>query len=382
MRPQPKHTQRRRLGLELLEDRRVLAGAVTAFKSGGNLVITGDDAGNIITVESFRAGVVQVRGFGGVNGTPTVLNGGANGLSLFFGVNDDIIIHMGRGNDLVRVTNLFIGRNLEVDMASGVDELITGRGTNSSPFGGTASGPLYVRGELLVLMGSEPDQFFQSDAHFQGVSQIDLGTGDDTWTAQRPSGSGENVEFRSKLTIVPDEGNDSLNVTGLISQDVIINDESGVLNAQLASMDVFGALKVLSTGGSDAIGISSTNVRGDMVISTQNGIDTVFFLGIARTVSIDTGDGNDLVTVTSSRIDKLLASLGNNEDTINLSNLLANELTISGDDGNDVFDLRGVRAGTGAFNGNLGFDTYREPIVPPNEIRRFTRILFERIETF
>src|SRR4051794_25795821 len=53
----------RRLGFESLEGRQLLAGNVSVVQAGGGLVITGDDAANVITIESFRDGVVQVRGF-------------------------------------------------------------------------------------------------------------------------------------------------------------------------------------------------------------------------------------------------------------------------------------------------------------------------------
>jgi hypothetical protein len=378
------NNRRTRLHLECLEDRNLLAGNVNAFTSGGNLIIEGDDASNVITVESFRDGIVQVRGFNDPNGVPTVVNQGANALRLFYGVNGNVVMHMKGGNDLVRVTNLVIGGDLTVDMGPGFDQFATGRDAliGAARFGNTLPGPLYVQDQLIVVTGTENDFVFQSDTHVLGVSKIDLGYGDDVLTIQRPAFSGANVEYFGDLSILPGEGNDALNFTGFISRSVTIDDKLGVLNAQMNSMDVYGTLKFITTNGNDNIRISATNVRGNIEADTEGGNDFFFFFGIAQDVKIHAGLGNDVVQLTSSLIDELVATLESGNDDLELSALTARLISVHGDDGDDLFNIAGVRANEASFFGDKNFDTYREPILPPNEFRKFTRVGFERVQTF
>lgn len=376
--------RRTRLNIECLEDRNLMAGNVTAYTSGGNLFIEGDDAGNVITVESYRDGIVQVRGFNDPFGVPTVVNQSSNGLRLFYGVNGNIVMHLKGGNDLVRVTNLVIGGDLTVDMGPGFDQFSTGRDAliGAARFGNTQPGPLYVQDQLIVVTGTESDFVFQSDTHVLGVSKIDLGYGDDVLTMQRPAFSGANVEYFGDLSVLPGEGNDAINITGFISRSVTIDDKLGVLNAQITSADVYGTLKFITTNGNDNIRIAATNVRGNIEADTEGGNDFFSFFGIANDIKIHAGYGNDTVQLTSSLVDELITTLESGNDTLDLSGLTARLISVHGDDGDDFFNIVGVRASEASFFGDKNFDTYREPIVPPNEIRKLTRVGFERVQTF
>jgi hypothetical protein len=381
----PKTNQRARLQVEKLECRNLMAGNVNAYTSGGHLHIEGDDASNVITIESYRNGIIQVRGFSDPGtATPTVVNRGANALRLFYGVTGDIVIHMKGGNDLVRVTNLVVSGNLTIDLGSGYDQLATGRDAliGAARFGGTLPGPLYVSGELKISSGSEIDSVFQSDTHVLGRSEIDLGSGDDTLTMQRPAFSGMNVEYFGDLTLRPQEGNDNINITGFISRSVTVDDESGQLNLNINSADIYGTLKVLSTGANDSIRVATTNVRGDIHIDSGAGNDLFLFFGLANDIKVHSGDGNDSVQVTSSAIDELIVSLGSGNDVLDLASLFARDISVHGDDGDDVFNVAGVRAEEADFYGDKNFDVFVEPVLPPNEIRRFNRHTIERVDTF
>ncbi len=69
----------RRLFVEGLECRRLLAGDVTVTRSGADLVVTGDNLSNTISIESDGNGGVRVNGFNDAMGQATRINGTPNG---------------------------------------------------------------------------------------------------------------------------------------------------------------------------------------------------------------------------------------------------------------------------------------------------------------
>ena len=145
---------------EALERRRMLAGNVNANINGaGDLVISGDNAANEIAVEIADDGTVSVVGYGGTTvdlgnlGTEKVernvrvtlrggddmvtivgtgasvpvrdviVNTGADndsvGLSQLYGIQRDVQVITGAGDDMVAIEYLGIGRNLTIKAANG-----------------------------------------------------------------------------------------------------------------------------------------------------------------------------------------------------------------------------------------------------------------------
>jgi hypothetical protein len=374
----------KRLQVEQLESRTMLAGNVTAHVAGGTLTIHGDDFNNTISVESFPGGAVQVRGFDDFLGFPTAVNGAPNGVRLFYGVGNDIIIHMKGGDDTVRVSNLVVGRHLTIDMGSGRDELVTGRDEITGPtrFAGTPAGPLYVSGEMKIHMGTEDDYLFQSDVHVWGKTTIDLGAGNDIMVGARPAGSGANIEYFSDLVILPKEGDDNIYIDGLVSRGVTINNEFGRMDARINSADVYGKLSIESRQFNDIVSITATNVRGEVHTNLREGHDLFNFFGIASKITLHTGSGNDYVAITNSAVDEIAADLGSGDDFLLMLNVWSRLVYINAGDGADRLEVNNLRADQATFDGGKGFDVYREPIVPPNQIRRFHLHNIERIETF
>ncbi len=88
-----------RLALESLEPRTLLSGNVTAEVIGGDLIITGDDAGNEVIVHEIgiQPGFYVASGGGG-----TQINGGA-GPDVFNNVTGDIRIILNDGDNTLTV---------------------------------------------------------------------------------------------------------------------------------------------------------------------------------------------------------------------------------------------------------------------------------------
>src|SRR3954469_10539995 len=119
----------RRLNLEGLESRALLAGDVTVAVLNGNLSIVGDSAANDITIqEGATANSIVVTGIGTTGGNTTI-NGGTN-IGTFTGLTRNIPVRMNGGDDTVSVlADLAAPGNLSISMGSGDDTVAIGDGS-------------------------------------------------------------------------------------------------------------------------------------------------------------------------------------------------------------------------------------------------------------
>jgi hypothetical protein len=182
--------------VEPLEDRRLLAGNVSAVMKGGDLIIKGDSLSNNIDVVATGAGVRVVGGLD-LNGAQTTVNGLAfvdfSGPNL---VTDDVKITLGKGQDRV---GMFVAVNDSVSINTGAGsdqvEIISAIG-----------------GKLNVNVGSADNLFsdnvFITNSGIQGTARIKGGGGSQGVTIQ---GS---AFFGAKTTISLGGGNDGLAIDG------------------------------------------------------------------------------------------------------------------------------------------------------------------------
>ena len=105
-----------RLGFESLEGRLMMAGNVAANVTGGDLVLTGDNAGNIVEIRQVQLNNAPIPGrflVTGLNGT--TINGQAS--QVFQNVNDDFRINLNGGNDRVTLRCIHVP-GIEVDVVN------------------------------------------------------------------------------------------------------------------------------------------------------------------------------------------------------------------------------------------------------------------------
>lgn len=346
-----------RLHLELLEDRRLLAGNVSAAMSGGNLVIDGDNAANRISVESAGTGKIAVRGF------QTQINGVPGGIKVFTGVTGDIQIQLDGGDDLVRVTNLITPGGVLVGLGEGNDEVVTGRDKlqGNDRFAGSPSGPLYVKGALRLYGGEGQDLVYQSDAHIAGLGVTNLGGGNDTLFTQRPGGSAQNVDYGRNLSILPAGGDDVIDILGMsVEDDLTINDGSGRLYLYIRSLDVHGNFTITSAAQADSVDVSATNVRNQFVVNSGAGHDRVRLSVIANKLHVNLGDGDDGCELASANV---------------------KQSTLFGGAGNDVFLARYAYGVDAYFSGGSGRDAFRTSRSLPNQLSSLRTEAIENIES-
>lgn len=344
--------------LEPLESRWLRAGNVLASVVHGNLIITEDPltAGTDNQIQVDQIGVPPGT-FNIVGGGTTTVNGGA--AATLPGVVKGVIIDLNGGDDQLTVTTSLIGGNLTIDMGDGDNTaLITattvrrnvtviggagrddvgilgstigsnvvidsGDGDNRNDIGGdfdflsttTAIHPVRIRGGLRVEGGIDSDDVSIQNTTISKDAALHLGDGDNDVTIsgitriagqlEESGGIGpDKVLLGRSFGDVSDtriEGIASFNLGGG-ANDVLIN-----------KMTLSRGLSVFTQDGDDDVTISNSIIGGEAVLNLAGGdnrvrIYTNFELefGIVTTtirgvLTINTNDGDDQVTITSTEL--------------------------------------------------------------------------------
>lgn len=115
----------RRLQIESLETRRLMAGNVKVSASGSDLIVEGDDLRNAVEIRQSSPGVYKITGTT-IGGADTKINNQPNGTFIFRGEVDNLRISLGGGADKVDVgigdqKEISIRGNLVISGGAGSD---------------------------------------------------------------------------------------------------------------------------------------------------------------------------------------------------------------------------------------------------------------------
>jgi len=267
----------RRLNLEGLETRALLAGDVTVSVLNGNLLIVGDSADNDITIEQgTTADSFIVTGIGTVGGD-TNINGAPSTTGTFTGVTHNITVRMNGGDDTVSVlADTLTPGNLSISMGSGDNTVAIGAGAT-------------ITNNLAITTDGGDDTITVTDTTVNGSANIQTGGGDDDVT-----------------------------LTGLtVGEDTA---------AGAASQNVFGTSplgRFLNALFQD----NSSNSKPGLTVDTGFGDDTVTAseLTVHGSASIETGFGDDTVSLTDVTVDNQTTGGGNTNVAGLLQNFLGNQ---------------------------------------------------------
>ncbi len=251
----------RRLRLESLENRTLLAGDVAvALDGGGNLNITGDVEDNsIVITDSFVPGQVAVWGVATrTNGTlfPSFVNG----------VTGDIVANMHGGNDRVVVTGMDLPGSLMVNAQQATDTVVV---ANTNLIAGSLDidtadgvGRVVITNVLVgdatnLGGGTDEDAFVVVDSTFHGDVTVSLSDGKNSFKSI-------GTDYLGSLSTTGGNSNDYLLLVGSRGQHAIV------------------------TGTSD--------------LNTGDSNDTVIVVGMTflSSSTVKLGDGNDRLMVVES----------------------------------------------------------------------------------
>lgn len=311
-----KPARSRRLTVESLESRAMLAGNVTVTVTDGVLNVAGDDKANGVAIRQLAPpngpttpwpGVrLEITGIPAVNGSSqqTTINGGAS--VIVEGVKNGVGIWLGGGQDLLKVVNPLPATNGAPNRAQvnlpGVVQIGLGED------GGAAT--LYVVNNVQVTVGMGN---LGSELLMRG-SQV------------------------YNLTVNGGPGPDRMSFTGLVSR---------------GNVTINGGAVGPNDGGGDRIEIGNryTDIRGPLTIVTKAS-STIYLLGsMDKQLPASTSDWARIsgpVTIDAQ---------GLRGDLVYVVGVLAmSRLTINTADGNDLINIAGVSGDSLEIDGGAGTD--------------------------
>ncbi|QEG34213.1 hypothetical protein [Bythopirellula goksoeyrii] len=362
----------KRLRMEVLEKKQLLAADLSVAVIDGDLVITGDANPNAFAL---RSGDTDGGQFEVVLIGPGQVDDTVNGVTksdgepfLFNGVTRDVIVNTGGGDDTVRIiggssTNeldaLQFPGDLRIDLGDGEDELFMG---TSASFTLTQF-PLAIADDLVILGGAGNDTFDVTAVHVADDFTIVDTEGSNTLTM--PLGlsfpnSNESTTIGDDFAILMGNGNDQVFVNqtivgdnlfvdlgggddavdGLLSTingSTFVNLGSGSNQVDIAVTDAGNSLTILGSGANDVV-LTQVNASSLIAVITASGDDLITLDGCTTgTGIITTGDGQDEVEIFDSAFEMLFVKLGKGDDILTLEDVEVLKLALlHGGQGNDT----------------------------------------------
>lgn len=373
-----------RLGIESLEDRRLLAGNITATFVGGNLVLRGDAADNAVTISQTAANKISVLGKSD-SGSATTINGLA-GPVIFTGTLNSIDADLAGGND-----QFLVGNN-SADVNKLNDEILFGR---AGSFSGLASARTIVNnnitfrggdgfdsvailadvgGGIFAYLGANNDGVGVQGSTVKGSIVLEGGAGAQSTFLVR------NTTVTSQVVINGGLGASRVVVGAGSAAGITINAREGNDSIEVSSSNVGNNVVVSALGGNDSILVSGSMIGGSLRVSSGIGDDNVTIdnNSIRFDASIITGAGNDTVQVTSKRPaagvlatqtnigGALLVDLGLGNDVAMIGSNVTGDsavrvsgyVTLIGSDGIDALTIQNAKFGNGlTVDMGIGNDT-------------------------
>lgn len=341
-------SRRKRLGVERLEDKVLLAGNVRVGLNGFVLSLVGDAADNQVAVY-YDSGAVSGFPPGVYVADPADLEAPGTGTTLFnngspagpqpgpllitdaplLAVNADLK----NGDNTLSLWGLGVTGNVNLRTGSGDDQLQLGDVEDpAAPTGSaTFAAGLTIGGNLNVRTGNAPaaDQVTLSGVEGtapRSVLSITTGNGDDQVAVQEPltGNSLGSVEFHN-LLVQTGAGDDTFLVDDLTGNSIVLNVDS---------------LTVTTAGGSDSVALQDLRAR-IVRIQTGEGDDDVSlgdgFSGDDMRVSAGAGDDTVAVDSTATPLEKVDVVLGAGDDLLSVSGVEVNLLSFNGQSGTDAF---------------------------------------------
>jgi len=391
-----KRARRKRLGVEALESRRLLAGDVTAEVVDGNLLIGGDRLPNLIELRAARDGIaaIEVVGLPGEDGEVTTINGEESFTAV--GVTGDVVANMRRGDDLIYVHDVDLPGDLHARTGAGHDRVLVGgfpRDAGPLPAGevdeALASADLVAPADGVDPVPIDPDETVAVDpvpilpranVTIAGQARIDTGAGHDAVVM----GS---LEVYDNLTINTGRHGDVIRLgvnelpepgDEIAIGDVAISDVVGTPGINLP-LDVFGSLRINAGGGDDQAWLESVHVANNMRVQLGRGSDIFSYDWgwVSGRITVDGGAGDDIIALVHVSADTIQVRARGGDDGVGLIGVSARRINVHLGAGDDQMLVAGTSASTARFHGGGGTDSIE--LAGVNQFQRLRLLSFEII---
>ena len=253
----------RKLRVESLERRRLLAGDVAVEVVDGDLVVTGDDLDNEITIEQTGSGEYEVTGLDG-----TTVNGETDFVAE--GVDDDFRISMGGGGDSVSVIGeTTVPDDLEIETGAGDDDVEirdavhVGDDVEIETDGGK---------DTVRIGGGGGDEGDDGGVRIDGETEIETGADDDSVDIRN------NVDIGDDLEIETDDGMDTVRIVGgeggvRVDGETEIETDDGDDTVNITDVLFAGAFELETGDDDDEAVICSNTFESDVELDGEDGFD-------------------------------------------------------------------------------------------------------------
>lgn len=329
--------------IECLESRQMMAGDVTVAVVDGNLLIHGDELANQIAITAAEMeGSYLIKGLDGTTVHRELSTDPPGGEVVVSGVTRDVVIRMGEGDDVVRIDDAAFRGNVSIATGGGSDQVVLGLRPNEIPVPAAAASDaetdhrllvegVHIGGSLRIATGADGDKIRVAHAAVRGSLLVLAGEGEDEVIIGEPSetpqdfaalGAAEtpsdSVEVGHQISIHLGGGNDALALHNAEAyRGVLVDGGAGDDRMRFRNLHAGYALRVHGGLGDGADGVALSNVR-------------------ARNAFIQTGGGNDGVTIVDSTFGMLAVALGDGDDHLAIGGVTADTAVFLGDAGNDM----------------------------------------------
>jgi hypothetical protein len=308
----------RKLRMEQMEARQMMAGDVFAFMQNGNLILneaTGQSGlDNSVAIQRISDTVVRVIGKPTLtDGTVSKINGNPSA-DFTINPNTSLTVNFGGGSDaftFAPVGGEVKFKEIHINVAA-PSQTITR--TDVRP---TASLPVFPR--------PDNDTVFLERFSTKGAVSINTGVGTDSVNILNAR-IGTSGATPANVSINTGAGADFVRVRSSVENTLI----TGTLDVQTFS----SALEA----DTDTVIFDTFGVKGDVHVRTGGGKDTISMttVGVDHKLDFDAGGDVDTATLNGvSALDSIMAKLGEGDDTLITSDLFTNNLTLDGGGGFD-----------------------------------------------
>jgi hypothetical protein len=313
----PRRCAVRKLALEWLSPREMLAGDVTATLQGQMLVITGDDAANgVVLTYDTATHSYQVRG-SDAGGSPTTINGqdtSQPGNVPTFANVKSVYVGLGKGDDSFQTgspeaTDVVIAKWMSIEMGEGNDQVVLGQAGNGAGGSAPVARSLQVGTGLRIDLGDGNDQLDLANARIGQRLQIFAGSGDDLIrfpTEFTPTGQTTPqvfpVQVRDNVFISLGSGEDVLQMQNVsIRRNLKIEDGAGSADITLNNVQASKRIDIHTANDPDEVSLTWVRAK-QLAMSTNGGLDQVA-LNHARftTLNVKLGSASDRLTLNDTR---------------------------------------------------------------------------------
>jgi hypothetical protein len=350
----------RKLGVETLENRALLAGNVSVSVSGNTLNIIGDGRANGVSVQELDHNRYFVTGFA-LDGSNTTVNGQTAG-RIVQGVRN-INVDLNAGWDVFVMSNSAFRRDQLAQQLSGGTAGPIQASPQAANANTTNAVTTRVTGNVTVAMDDGNDGVgigarigsLDSNGNITaGVLKIVGGNGADQVNVDR-------TEAFDDMLFEMGSGNDSVHAdVARVGDFLFANLGDG--DDSFVSNNAHGwHSQILGGNGNDSVQVSNYRFEQEVFIDGGSGNDRISANGIEGiSIAIVTGDGNDNVNVNgASSHGGATVDMGSGNDFASLQNMwVKDHLGVYQGDGDDTLRLGNSSGNSVALNGGSGFDTF------------------------